>query len=226
LINGILLIDKQEGITSYDVIRKLKRLLPRKYKIGHAGTLDPFATGLLVILLGKGTKLMNTFHTYTKEYEVVAEFGFEMDTQDPTGQVIGTDDKVISKAAIESVLPLFTGEIEQMPPKFSAKKINGKKAYELAREGKKVELKPKLVTISNLDLTNYDWPRVTFKCSVSAGTYIRTLVVDMAKELDTVATAVELKRTKIGEYVLENSLSSEKIEENDFESLSKLVIGI
>jgi tRNA pseudouridine55 synthase len=217
MINGILLINKEIDITSYGVIRKLKRLLPRKYKIGHAGTLDPFATGLLVILVGKGTKLMNTFHTLTKKYEVIGEFGYSTDTQDIKG--IKTEEvdvsKLILQEEIEKVIQEnFLGEISQMPPSYSAKKVNGKKAYELAREGKEVELKPKDINIYEFEILEYDWPKVKFSIKCSTGTYVRTLINDLGKELGSLATAIELKRTKIGEFKIEDAFNSEEIDES------------
>lgn len=212
-MDGLLLINKESGITSYDVIRMLKRDLPRKHKIGHAGTLDPFASGLLVILLGRATKLNDYFQTVIKGYEVTAEFGYETDTQDPTGVIIKKSDspEIISEQEIVQSLKRFRGNISQIPPRFSAKKIDGKRAYDLARDGKEFEIQPKEVIIHEIKMTNYNWPMVDFKMSVSSGTYIRTLVVDIARSLDTYATSVNLKRTSIGEHSVENALSSTEI---------------
>jgi tRNA pseudouridine55 synthase len=217
MIDGILLINKQAGITSYDVIRKLKRILPQEQKIGHGGTLDPFATGLLIILLGKYTKKMVEILGMEKEYIVKAEFGYATDTQDVTGKKIKgiSDLKSVKQAEIEKLIKEhFVGEISQVPPQFSAKKIKGKKAYELAREGKKVVLKPKIVTIKKFKVDDYDWPFVTFKIVCFSGTYVRTLINDLGLLLGTFATAVELERTRIGEYTLENAIKSEEISED------------
>lgn len=216
MIDGILLINKQAGITSYDVIRKLKRVLPKGQKVGHAGTLDPFATGLLIILLGKYTKKMVEILEMEKEYVVKAEFGYATDTQDVTGR------KTIEVANLEFVKESkimnlieenFIGEIKQIPPQFSAKKIKGRKAYEFAREGEGVKLKPTVVTVKKFEIINYNWPIVSFKILCSSGTYVRTLVNDLGELLGTYATAVELKRTRIGEYTLENAIKSEEISE-------------
>lgn len=215
MYNGILLIDKQEGITSFDVIRKMKRLLPRKYKIGHGGTLDPFATGLLIVLLGKGTKQMNNIHALDKEYVVKAKFGYETDTQDLTGKTINESDTVVTQEQIENALPQFTGEISQMPPKYSAKRVKGKRAYDLAREGKEFELQPKQITVHNYEILDYSWPEVTLMATVSTGTYIRTLVVDLAKVLGTYATATELRRTRIGNFSVEDAFPSKNIDDLD-----------
>jgi len=217
MIDGILLINKEAGITSYDVIRRLKKVLPKGQKIGHAGTLDPFATGLLIILLGKYTKRMVEILEMEKEYIVVAEFGYATDTQDATGKKIkeAEDTEFVEEAKIEELLKEnFIGEINQIPPQFSAKKIKGKKAYEFAREGKKVELESRKVTVSKFEILNYNWPIISFKIVCSSGTYVRTLVNDLGELLGTSATAIELKRTRIGEYTLEDALKSEEISED------------
>jgi len=214
MLDGILLVNKEEGITSFDVIRKIKKVLPKDQKIGHAGTLDPFATGLVVILLGKGTKLMNSFHGMKKNYEFTVEFGYETDTQDPTGKKIhekSTDE--IDKTEIEESLQAFLGEISQTPPKYSAKKVKGERAYKMAREGKEFELPTKQVTIYELILKTSEWPQVKFFASVSAGTYIRTLAVDIARSLDTFATTTKLKRTDIGNYSVDQAIDSTDISE-------------
>lgn len=229
MINGILLINKEEGITSYDVIRKLKKVLPKGQKIGHGGTLDPFATGLLIILLGKGTKLMNQIHSLKKEYMVKAEFGYATDTQDVTGEKIEVCENLVevSKDKIESVIKgKFLGEIYQTPPMFSAKKIKGRKAYDLAREGKEVNIEPKKITIHFFGLVHYDWPYSTFFVSCSTGTYIRTLVNDLGNEIGTYATAVELQRTKIGDFNLENAIKSEDISLENGDYLEENVINL
>lgn len=214
MIDGILLINKQAGITSYDVIRKLKRVLPKGQKIGHAGTLDPFATGLLIILLGKYTKKMPEILEMEKEYVVKAEFGYATDTQDVTGRktMEVADLKYVKESKTRSLIEEnFLGEIKQIPPQFSAKKVKGKKAYEFARKGKEVKLQPKAVTVKSFEIINYDWPFASFKITCSSGTYVRTLVNDLGELLGTYATAVELKRTRIGEYTLENAIKSEEI---------------
>lgn len=214
MIDGILLINKQKDITSYDVIRKLKRVLPKGQKIGHGGTLDPFATGLLIVLLGKGTKLMNIIHSLKKEYIVKAEFGYSTDTQDLTGEKteVCKNLKDVSKNEVEEIIKKnFIGEISQLPPIFSAKKINGKKAYDLAREGKEVKLQPKEITIHRFDIIHYDWPYSTFSISCSTGTYVRTLIHDLGKAIGTFGTAIELERIKIGDFDIKDAFDSEEI---------------
>lgn len=225
MIDGILLIDKEENITSYTAIRMLKRILPKGQKIGHAGTLDPFATGLLVILLGKATKLMDTIHSLEKEYIVKAEFGYATDTQDYTGEKIKTTPTLIQISEEElkkNISKYFLDNISQLPPQYSAKKVNGQKAYDLAREGKAVELKPKDVSIYSFDIVDYNWPIVTFRVKCSTGTYIRTLVNDLGEKIGTYATAMELRRTNIGEFSVEDAISTKDINEGIVDS----IIGI
>ena len=211
MIDGILLIDKPKGITSYDVIRRLKPLFEKKQKIGHAGTLDPFATGLMIIMLGKGTKLFDHFQKAKKVYHVVSEFGYETDTYDVTGEKLFESSKNIQENELESVLKNFTGEISQTPPIFSAKKIKGKRAYELARKKEEFKLNAKKVNIYSLELIGFDFPRFVLKVECSSGTYIRSLVVDIARELGTFATPIELCRTSIGEYTLDQSVKLEDV---------------
>jgi len=214
MIDGILLIDKEENITSYTAIRMLKRVLPKGQKIGHAGTLDPFATGLLIVLLGKATKLMDTIHSLEKEYIVKAEFGYATDTQDCTGEKIKaspTLSQISEEELKENISKYFLGNISQLPPQYSAKKINGQKAYDLARQGKEVVLQPRGVNISRFEIVEYEWPFVTFKITCSTGTYIRTLVNDLGEKVGTYATAVELRRTRIGEFFVEDAISTKTL---------------
>jgi len=214
MIDGILVIDKQEGITSYTVINKLKKVLPRGQKIGHAGTLDPFATGVLPILLGKATKLMNKIHEFEKEYLVTAEFGYMTDTQDKMGEVVKKDANptLLEKDVVEKAIKEnFVGNISQLPPKYSAKKVSGIRAYDLAREGKEFELKPKNISISEFEIMDYNWPSVKFRVVCSTGTYVRTLINDLGLKLETYATAVELRRTSVGPFKIEDSIPSEDI---------------
>lgn len=216
-MNGILLVDKEKGITSYDVIRKLKPLCQRGQKIGHAGTLDPFATGLLVILLGRATKLNESFQKMKKGYIATAEFGYETDTNDPTGEVIEKDERCfkISEGGVAAVAHKMTGEVLQVPPIYSAKRIGGKRAYDLARSGKKFELDPRKVHVFKFEITRYAWPEVDFEIECSSGTYIRKLVVDLARSLGTYATPVSLRRTFIGDYNVEDAVDSGMLKNTD-----------
>lgn len=216
MIDGILVIDKEEGITSYTVINKLKKVLPRGQKIGHAGTLDPFATGVLPILLGKATKLMNKIHEFEKEYLVTAEFGYMTDTQDGTGEILkkNSNPTLLEEGVIVDILKKnFIGDISQLPPRYSAKKVGGFRAYDLAREGKEFQLTPQNIYVSEFEIVDYNWPKVKFRIVCSTGTYIRTLINDLGIKLGTYATAVELQRTHVGPFKLEQSISSKDIQE-------------
>ncbi len=229
MIDGILIVDKQEGITSYDVIRKLKRVFEKGQKIGHAGTLDPIATGLLIILLGKATKLMNTIHSYEKVYEVEGEFGYATDTQDRQGVVTNRDlgMKKFSKEEIDQVIEKhLLGQISQMPPNYSAKKIHGQRAYDLAREGKEVALKPVDINVSSFEIYEYDYPK--FKCMIkcSTGTYVRTLIYDLGIRLNTYATTKELRRISVGNFNVTEAISSTQLREENRESILRRVINI
>lgn len=219
MFDGILLINKPKGITSYDVIRRLKPLFPKKQKIGHAGTLDPFATGLMIIMLGKCTKSFDDFQKAKKVYRVKSEFGYETDTYDITGEVTFKDESVIKQEVLKKVLEKFRGEISQVPPAFSAKRVKGQRAYKLARDKKDFELKPKLVNIYSLELTNFDFPKFEILIECSSGTYVRSLVVDIAREIGTFATPVELCREKIGDYSLSDAVNLDDVDlERDLRS--------
>ncbi|MCD4811686.1 tRNA pseudouridine(55) synthase TruB [bacterium] len=212
MIDGIILIDKEKGITSYDVIRKLKRDFEKGTKVGHAGTLDPFATGLLIVMVGRqATKLMERFHTLKKRYVVEAELGFKTDTQDITGEVVKESvvkDTPTKEVIEELIAKEFVGKISQTPPHYSAKKIKGRKSYELAREGKEFKLLPKEIEIFECKILEYEYPKLELEVLCSTGTYIRTLVNDIGERLGTYATAVELRRLNIGKFSVEDVGSS------------------
>jgi len=229
MIDGILIIDKESGITSYDVIRKLKRIFDKGQKIGHAGTLDPFATGLFIILLGKATKMMNTFHTYEKTYLVEGELGYCTDTQDREGKVIKKDETKItpSRDEIETIIEEnIMGDITQIPPSYSAKKVEGKKAYDLAREGKELTLKPVNISISQFEVYEYEYPMLKCKIKCSTGTYIRTLIHDLGIKLGTYATTKELRRVTIGSFDVKEAVLSKDICIENKENILRRVIKI
>jgi tRNA pseudouridine55 synthase len=205
-MDGLLLINKPKGISSYDVIRRLKPMFEKKQKIGHGGTLDPFANGLMIIMLGKATKLFDRLQELKKTYRVVAEFGFETDSYDVTGEKTFEKSKVVTKEELEKTLQKFTGEIVQTPPVFSAKRIGGRRAYELARKNESFELKPQKVSIYDIQITEFCFPKFELLIECSKGTYIRSLVVDIARELGTYATSLELRRESIGEYFLRDAV--------------------
>lgn len=212
MVDGILLINKPRSITSFDVIRRIKGLFEKKQKIGHTGTLDPFATGLLIITLGKCTKLFDKFQEFKKTYVVKAEFGFETDTLDITGERVFEKEKFLKKEDLEKKLEKFTGEIFQKPPKFSAKKVKGKRAYELARKKEDFDLEKKKVFVYEIGVKDFKFPNFELEIVCSKGTYIRSLVSDIARDLDTFATATELCRTSIGEFRLENAVDIEEVD--------------
>lgn len=205
-----LLVNKPVEWTSFDVVAKLRNALKIK-KVGHAGTLDPFATGLLILCFGKATKSIDDFQAQIKTYHAVVEFGKETDSYDVTGKTIAEYADIPTKEAIKEGLNSLLGVQQQMPPMFSALKINGKKLYELAREGKEVERKTREITIysiTNLQLTP---PLAEFDVVCSKGTYIRSLAYDLGKKCNSGAYLKGLTRTAIGDYQLCNALSVEEI---------------
>jgi tRNA pseudouridine55 synthase len=209
---GFLIIDKASGWTSHDVVAKLRGILKEK-KIGHLGTLDPLATGVLVVAVGRqATKQIQHFMKLDKEYTVELELGKTSDTYDSEGKVqeTGFDLGKLDKKLVQEALESFWGKSMQMPPAFSAKKINGKKAYELARAGKPVELKPVEVTMQGKDIT-VDFPFVRFTVTVSSGTYIRSLAHDLGQKLACGAILTALRRTRVGDFKIEDAHSLDQI---------------
>lgn len=209
--NGIVLIDKNEGETSFDVVKRLRHVLNIK-KVGHSGTLDPFATGLLIILLGQGTRLSPYLMSGEKRYRATMRLGVETDSLDPTGRVIRT--AIVPEFGTEQIREIahrFIGEIEQVPPVFSAVNYKGRRAYELARKGLPVELKKRRVKIHSLEVLSIDLPDVTMDIRCSRGTYIRSLAADMGKELGTVAHLSVLRRLSSGSFNVEDALNSKEI---------------
>ena len=221
--SGFVNIIKQTGESSSNVVCKLKKKLG-KAKTGHLGTLDPAASGVLPIAFGKATKFFDYFLKKDKEYVAVVKFGVETDTLDSFGQIIKTDTKKVSKTEIESVLSEFKGRINQIPPKYSALKIDGKKACDLAREGKEVEIKSREIEIFDIKLLSEESEN-TFRFLVhcSAGTYIRTLFSDIAKRLETVSTTPVIIRTKSGLFRIEESITAEEFDaEKDAVSIEEV----
>lgn len=243
----ILLVDKPEGISSFGVVARVRRKLSeeagmvsvkgkdgvvrekrKKVKVGHTGTLDPFATGLLVLLIGKGTKRANEFLKLDKEYIATVRLGATSTTGDPEGEVTVLVDKdgrvrgddarllrgeeggvrdvrVPSRADVEKAVEKFVGETEQRVPSYSAVKINGERAYKLARAGKEVEMPVRKVRIDEIEILDYKWPDLTIRCQVSSGTYIRALGEDIGKELGVGGYLTALRRTQVGEWRIEEA---------------------
>lgn len=204
-MRGILLVNKRQGWTSFDAVNFCKRVFGTR-EVGHLGTLDPMATGVLAVTVGSATKLFDMFLNKAKTYIAEFTFGYSTDTLDAEGQIEDKCDTIPTLEQIEAVLPEFQGEIEQMPPKYSAKKIGGKKAYDLAREGKEFELKPNKVTIHNLKILDYNKGILKIEIECGAGTYIRSLGRDIATSLNTLATMTSLVRTKLGTWNIEDCI--------------------
>ncbi|MEO1221916.1 MAG: tRNA pseudouridine(55) synthase TruB [Pseudomonadota bacterium] len=216
--HGWLILDKPRGLGSTQGVAAVKRNLRHggyaKTKVGHGGTLDPLAEGVLPIALGEATKLAGRMLDASKIYEFTVQFGVETDTLDTEGQVMGRSDVRPSLAAIEAVLPRFTGPIEQVPPAYSALKVDGKRAYDLARAGETVELKTRAVTIHSLTSTGGDGrEEVTLTAHVSKGTYIRSLARDIARALGTCGHVTYLRRTKAGPFLETQAISLDKLNE-------------
>jgi len=208
-MDKMLLVDKPKGITSFGVVARIKRRF--KVKAGHTGTLDPLATGLLVILIGKRTKDASLFLKLDKAYEVKAILGMETDTFDSEGKVLQQSDNEVSKEELEGVMKEFHGDIWQTPPTFSAKKMEGRKAYQLARKGITVNIPPKQVNIYSLELKEFQFPYFTLTCDVSSGFYVRSLVHDIGEKLGVGATVVEVRRTRVGHYRVEDAKGLQEI---------------
>jgi len=205
-------INKPRNWTSFDVVKKIRKLTQIK-KVGHAGTLDPFATGVLLILLGKATKQMNQFLQLPKKYCASLQLGFRTDTLDVTGKIV--EEKPVpslDEFNVRNVLETFRGKIRQRIPEFSAAKTNGQRFYDLARQGKKIPLRFKTVEIFDIDLLNFDSNIAEFEVLCSSGTYIRVLGSDIAEKLGTVGYLKDLTRTAIGEYNIDDA-----IEINEFQ---------
>lgn len=225
-MEGIININKPSGISSFDVIRQLRRIL-KTSKIGHTGTLDPLATGVLVICVGKATKLASIIEAKSKSYEADFDFAYETDTYDTEGKVVYKDENPDIKIdRLKEVLEEFKGKQKQIPPMYSAIKVNGKKLYELARENIEIEREARDIEISYLELLELKDLKCRIDTKVSKGTYIRSLVKDIGNKMDSYATMTGLIRTAVGEYKLEDSFTIDEIEtlvEKEDESFIKSV---
>jgi tRNA pseudouridine55 synthase len=219
--DGILLVDKQEGETSYDVIRKLRCAsgMGKGFKAGHAGTLDPFATGLLIILVGQGTKLSDFLMAWPKMYRAIITLGIETDTLDPTGQIMASQSvPCFTKSHICDVAKEFTGEIEQMTPVFSAARIGGRRSYCLARQGMVVKPRKRKVWIRSLKITSFDLPDIAMEVECSSGTYIRSIAADLGKKLGPGGHLKNLRRTRNGPFEVSDAIPSSEINTDNFGS--------
>ena len=224
-MEGIIIVNKPKGITSFDVIRKLKKILKTK-KIGHTGTLDPLATGIMLVCVGRATKLASDLEAKDKIYIADFDIGYATDTYDIEGKKIAKNIIEISKENLEQSIKKFIGNIKQIPPMYSAIKIDGNKLYHLARKGIEVERPERDVTIEYINLLDFKDNKAKIKTKVSKGCYIRSLIFDIGQDLGTYATMTALQRKQVGDYSLEESYSLEQIEEmvlnNDFKFLKTI----
>ena len=211
-LEGIVIVNKPTGMTSHDVVSCVRRKLHMR-RVGHAGTLDPLATGVLVMLIGKATKLFKKFEAFDKAYKATLILGMKTTTADIEGKILeqrpyGT----YSRTNIESVLQNFVGDIEQVPPMVSAVKVNGKRLYQLARKGIEVRREPRHITIRQLSLLAFDLPRVTFYLECSKGTYVRKLAEDIGDHLGCGACISEIQRTKVGPFHIEDAVDLDAVD--------------
>lgn len=211
-IHGWFIIDKPRGVTSTDVVRAIKKLL-HPLKIGHAGTLDPLATGVLPVALGEATKTIPFIVEAEKEYTFTVGFGEERTTDDAEGEVVQKSEIIPARKDIEKALPHFIGEIEQTPPKFSALKVEGKRAYELARKGEAVELKPRKVKILDFKLKSFKKRHASFSVVCGKGTYIRSLARDLGRKLGCFGHVTAIRRNRVGRFSEKSAISLEKLTE-------------
>jgi tRNA pseudouridine55 synthase len=221
-MDGLLLIDKPRGWTSFDVVAKvrgtLKKAIGGKPKVGHTGTLDPLATGLLVLTLGSYCKRAGEFSKLDKTYEVEMTLGKTSTTDDGEGDITEVSDKKPSRDELSTAVMSFVGAIEQVPPVFSAIKVNGKRAYKMAREGKEVKLEPRQAIIYAIENLEYTYPVANFTVQVSSGTYVRSLIRDIGQKLECGAYMSALQRTQVGEFSLESAITVENISEKDIQN--------
>lgn len=221
-MNGIVIINKSKGYTSHDIVAKVKKITGEK--VGHTGTLDPLATGVLPLLIGKGTLCSKYLMNHDKTYKVILKLGIKKSTGDEEGEILqekSVDKNILEEQNVNNILNSFLGEQEQIPPIYSAIKVDGKKLYEYARKGQEVEIKPRKITIYAIRLLKIDKEKkeIEFEVSCSKGTYIRSLCEDIAKKMGTIGYMKELQRTQVGTFSLEQSiliedLTKETIEEH------------
>ena len=212
MINGVINIYKIKGFTSHDVVAKLRGIVRQK-KIGHTGTLDPDATGVLPVCLGSATKLCDMLTDKEKEYIAEVRLGVTTDTQDMTGTILSEKEIGVTSQEVAETIQSFVGAYEQIPPMYSALKVNGKKLYELARQGKEVERKARPVTIHYIEILKMELPKITIKVGCSKGTYIRTLCHDLGEKLGCGAAMASLERTKSGQFSLDSAITLAELEE-------------
>lgn len=227
-MDGIIIVNKHKGCTSHDIVYKVKKICNEK--VGHTGTLDPMATGVLPLLIGKGTLCSKYLINHDKIYKATIQLGIETDTLDADGNVIDTKEvssEILNEEHIKKILNTFLGKQEQVPPIYSAIKVNGKKLYQYAREGKSIEVQPRNIEIYNIKLleVNQENKQIKYEIHCSKGTYIRSLCNDISKKLGTIGHMLELQRIQVGEFNILNSVTLEQIQNNPNE-LEKHLITI
>ena len=226
MLNGIINIHKEAGFTSHDVVAKMRGICRQK-KIGHTGTLDPQATGVLPVCLGSATKLCDMLTDKDKEYVAELLLGQVTDTQDTTGQVLKEQPVTVTEEQVRSAVLSFVGDYDQVPPMYSALKVNGKKLYELAREGKEVERAARRVHIAEIEILDVALPVVKMRVACSKGTYIRTLCADIGEKLGCGGTMQSLVRTRVGNFALDESVTLEQLEKlRDEERLEEVLLPV
>jgi len=224
-INGFLIIDKPSGITSHTAVEDVRRKL-KIQKVGHLGTLDPIATGVLVMAIGRATKLVKYFIDDNKEYRTTMKLGVVTDTQDLDGKILQESTSIdVSREKVEQVFQQFVGDIEQIPPMVSAKKIGGKRLYKLHRKGIEVERKPKKIRIDYMNMIEFNLPLVIFEVKCSKGTYVRTICDDIGQKLGTGGAMAGLVRLKSGFFELSDAVTLKQLEQMDTEQIMRKIIS-
>ncbi|WP_423363358.1 tRNA pseudouridine(55) synthase TruB [Mycoplasma sp. P36-A1] len=220
-MNGIIIIDKELGLSSHDVVSRLRRILKTR-RVGHAGTLDPMASGVLVVMINKATKLSNYLVMDSKQYIATFKLGVSTTTQDLEGEIVSKKEykNDISLERLDEVLKSFEGKITQIPSIYSAIKVNGKKLYEYARNNEEVEIPSREITINKIQLLEFSDDEISIKVDCSSGTYIRTLCYDISKELGYPGVLTKLRRTQSGQFNINDAFTLEQVEKNDFKMLS------
>jgi len=222
-INGWLVIDKPQRITSRGALDRIKRWFPRKTKIGHTGTLDPLATGVLVVAIGEATKLAEKVQAMPKVYRATVRLGATSDTDDADGEVVeSVVNEIPTEEQVRNALPQFLGTIQQLPPQFSALKVEGRRAYDLARKGHEVTLQPRPVTVYSIELRSYDWPLIELDIECGKGTYIRSIARDLGEALGVGGMIEQLRRTKVGPFAVEQAIGVNEYKEDAWAALIPL----
>lgn len=217
-LSGVINLDKPAGMSSAYAVGGVKRMLPRGTKIGHAGTLDPFATGVLLLLVGKGTKLCERLMSQAKQYEAVVKLGGSTATDDvESPEEVWEGVTPVTRGQIDAVIGGFVGEIRQVPPVFSAMKIGGRRAYDMARKGQEVVLAERTVRVDGIEVVEYEWPRLRLKIDCGRGTYIRAIARDLGKVLGVGGYLTELRRTRVGQFYIGGAVTLEKLKEGGVE---------